>query len=881
MRWQYLGNFDPENSTENHVALALRRAGHEVVQRQENDLGAWRAAAEEMADFDVTLWTRTGWEPALPRNLQRLVLQAGQAKGVPVVGFHLDRWWGLQREPQVARELFFRSDLVITADGGHDDRWAEAGVNHLWLPPGVSGAQAEELGSYSEEFDTEIGFVGSWQGYHDEWAYRGRLVRWLMDTYADRFRVWEGGVRGRALADLYASVDVLVGDSCLAGGATHYWSDRIPETLGRGGFLIHPLVEGLREHFPLDTLATYELGNFGDLADVIAYWLDPQSGMERRQVAQRGREHVLAHHTYERRVAQIVEALELRGMLPTGEEDRARGERPLRVSMDLVPIEEEGSVVDVVWLHGSGWWDQGLVMRLLVGSEWALPGGYRFRQATTLDLVGGQGAVLVVPGRFMQVAEVQALLPALAWVLLIVTSDEESTFSWWELEHPNMRLWVQTADRDGSFQPLGEGFAHDFPELLGRAVPEKTTAWSFAGQVTHERRQEAVAAMRTMGDGMLVGTERFLDEEKGLGREEYAQLLAASKLVPCPSGPETPDTFRCWEALEAGALPILDNRTPRDDRPGYWPRLIGDAPVPRIDHWSDLPELAQRLLGGWPANANRAQAWWLSWKRRLAWRLQDDLAELIGSPGSIADLRSLVTVVVPTSPIPSHPDLGVIEQTIASVRHHLPESEVIVVSDGVRAEQAHMAEAYEEYRRRLLWACARSWPNVLPVLLDHHAHQANATKRALELVRTPLVLYVEHDTPLTTHEPLPWEGLCRAVLTGVANSVRFHHEAGVLEPHEYLMLDRQPIYPEGVPMLRTIQWSQRPHLASTEFYRSLLGRHFPESARTMIEDKMHSVAQQQPWEATKLWLYAPPGDMKRSLHLDGRQGEPKFDMVYR
>lgn len=883
VRIQYLGNFDPENSTENHVALALRRTGHDVVERQENDLGAWRSAADETGDFDVTLWTRTGWEPAIPRNLQRMVLQAGERLGVPVVGYHLDRWWGLSREHQVHRELFFRADLVVTADGGHDDEWAGAGVNHLWLPPAVSGAQAEELGTYREEYDAEIGFVGSWREYHGEWAYRGRLVRWLQETYGDRFRTWEGGVRGRDLADLYASVDVVVGDSCLAGGATHYWSDRIPETLGRGGVLIHPWVDGLREHFPVETLTTYDLGHFDNLAAKIDELL--ADGRRRDLLSKHGREHVLAHHTYERRMAQLIEELENRGMVRAEVDDAGPRERPLRVSMDLVPVEETSSVVPVLWLHGKGWWDQGLVMRLLDGREWLPPGGYRFLDVEMGDrdwlpqLVSG--AVVVVPGRFVDVDRVQRLIGALPWCVVVVTSDEESTFSWWELKHERMRLWVQTADRDADGVTfIGEGFADDLPDMLPATPWPGLHDWSFAGQVTHERRQQAAAAMREMPGGRLVETDRFLDDERGLSRFDYVDLLAASKVVPCPSGPETPDTFRGWEALEAGALPILDDRTPRGDRPGYWRRVIGDdAPIPRIDDWSDLPHLVEHLVAGWPMNAVHASAWWQQYKRRLAWRMQDDLAELAGSPGSVSNLQDLVTVLVTTSPIPSHPEIGVVEETIKSVMRHLPSSEIVVAVDGIRDEQRHLAAAYDEYRRRLVYWCNRQ-SNVVPVLLHEHGHQANSVRRALELVRTPLVLFVEHDTPLTPHE-MPWDGLCRAVLSGAANLVRFHHEAHVLEPHQYLMLDHRPVEVEGVPMLRTIQWSQRPHLASTEFYRTIIGRYFPESSRTMIEDRMHSVAQTLGWEQTKLWLYAPAGDMKRSLHLDGRGGEPKFDMVYR
>jgi hypothetical protein len=44
-----------------------------------------------------------------------------------------------------------------------------------------------------------------------------------------------------------ASAKVVVGDSCF-GGRPNYVSDRYYETRGRGGFLLHPWVEGVDHH---------------------------------------------------------------------------------------------------------------------------------------------------------------------------------------------------------------------------------------------------------------------------------------------------------------------------------------------------------------------------------------------------------------------------------------------------------------------------------------------------------------------------------------------------------------------------------------------------------------------------------------------------------
>lgn len=316
MRFGYLGNFSVRHSTETHVAIALRANGHHVDPLQENDPTSWARALIMLAagDVDVLLWTHTqASSDVVDHDTQRHVLDVAQLHHVPTVGFHLDRWWGLNREHLVHEEPFFQVDMMCTADGGHDLEWARAGVNHRWLPPAVLGVEAERLGRRNRRFVSPIAFVGSWQDYHPEWRYRLELIERLRARYGDALALWprpgEHAIRNRALGDLYASVDVVIGDSCLAHGATRYWSDRIPETTGRGGFLIHPRVNGLDAAYrPGVHFAPYDLGDFEGLFGVVDYYL--RNDNARRAIAAAGRSHTLKHHTYEVRMRELVDLIQ-------------------------------------------------------------------------------------------------------------------------------------------------------------------------------------------------------------------------------------------------------------------------------------------------------------------------------------------------------------------------------------------------------------------------------------------------------------------------------------------------------------------------------------------------------------------------------------------
>ena len=315
-----IGNGKPPHSTENHLHRALLENGCRATFLQEDDPGSFASAASILAtsDVDFVLWTRTGWDwdrngypgGRVQANAdQHAMLRTARALGIPTVGYHLDIWHGLKRAVEVDVEPFFHCSLLITADGGHDQEWAKRGINHLWMPPGVSRAECE-IGTAREEFRSKIAFVGSWSGgYHPEHRHRHALVQWLQTNFRRDCAFWpkhgQPAVRGKDLQDLYASVDVVVGDSCFAGlGVKNYWSDRIPETLGRGGLLIHPNVPGLDVQFPKGTMLTWDAGNWDALGEQIEWALTHPD--EADDIRRAGREHVLARHTYEHRMETVL-----------------------------------------------------------------------------------------------------------------------------------------------------------------------------------------------------------------------------------------------------------------------------------------------------------------------------------------------------------------------------------------------------------------------------------------------------------------------------------------------------------------------------------------------------------------------------------------------
>lgn len=309
-----LGSFSSPWTIDSYVRSALIRLGCEVVAQQEGPAGYSRAVdaagvveAARRWRPDLFLWMRT-WDAA---GDPAAMVAALRDLGCPTASLTMDLFAPLARGEEVGRHPFWTTDVVLTPDGGSDEFWRERGVRHRWCPPGVA---AEEclLAAPDPALAVDVAFVGGVDCYHPEWPWRRELVDFLRRTYGDRFRLHPGTgspVRGLALNRLYASAGVVVGDT-LSPGFAHrdYWSDRVPETLGRGGLLVMPELPGLAERFTGgEHLVYHRPGDLDDLRRVIDLYLRPEMSGERERIRRAGHEHVKALWTYDRVARQVLD----------------------------------------------------------------------------------------------------------------------------------------------------------------------------------------------------------------------------------------------------------------------------------------------------------------------------------------------------------------------------------------------------------------------------------------------------------------------------------------------------------------------------------------------------------------------------------------------
>jgi len=297
-----LGDFRYAWCTPNLMARTLGRMGHDIIRIQEDEAGLFDVVNKANSS-DLFFWSMTYGMLGLDGSKMLSLIK------VPTFTYHLDVLVGIEREDMIKENPFFKLDYFFQTDGDPETlkRYKDLGVNAFWLPAACSKEECY-LAPKVKDFQHDIIFVGSYK-YHKEHQYRGMLINWLRSVYNKRFCLYPDDrnmfMKGHELNQLYATAKVVIGDSF---GATpprkNYWSNRVPETTGRGGFLIHRKVEGM-EKFYADgkDLVTYDNGDFSQLRDYIDYYLYHDA--EREKIKRSGMQYTKENQTFDNRIEEM------------------------------------------------------------------------------------------------------------------------------------------------------------------------------------------------------------------------------------------------------------------------------------------------------------------------------------------------------------------------------------------------------------------------------------------------------------------------------------------------------------------------------------------------------------------------------------------------
>ncbi|HEX4197238.1 MAG TPA: exostosin family protein [Caulobacteraceae bacterium] len=211
--------------------------------------------------------------------------------------------------------------------------------------------------------------------------------------------------------------------------------------------------------------------------------------------------------------------------------------------------------------------------------------------------------------------------------VLIHLGDEQyfdscSSYRWCRRVYRN--LWSPILANVGhvTFFPLG--YKTGFAQAGGpqRPAAARPYVWSFVGDPNKSTRPEMLNHMRNVAGGF----EHLIsgwDSADSLSTEAYRAVLDQSVFSPCPAGNSNLDSFRVYESLEAGCIPIVE------DRPGYryFDRLLPGHPMPTISNWAEGRALVEDAVarGGCERLRQACSAWWVGHKHHMIAQIHADL----------------------------------------------------------------------------------------------------------------------------------------------------------------------------------------------------------------------------------------------------------------
>ena len=189
---------------------------------------------------------------------------------------------------------------------------------------------------------------------------------------------------------------------------------------------------------------------------------------------------------------------------------------------------------------------------------------------------------------------------------------------WRNFCHPRLDRFPQV--RTFPIGPRGAFLAlrsSDFALASQRSFP-----WAFMGTLwpSGSRRAAVSLFLRSLPTGFYFGGQRF---GQGLPLADYRNNLMNSIFALAPEGDRHLETFRLWESLSCGCIPLMVDHRSTADR-----LLHAPHPLPVFDRWSEALVFAQAQLSD-PAGLDKLQvriySWWLQYRRMLALAWRDSL----------------------------------------------------------------------------------------------------------------------------------------------------------------------------------------------------------------------------------------------------------------
>ncbi len=146
--------------------------------------------------------------------------------------------------------------------------------------------------------------------------------------------------------------------------------------------------------------------------------------------------------------------------------------------------------------------------------------------------------------------------------------------------------------------------------VLHKKNLERKYKWAFTGTPHKTSRHDLLFQFSNIKPFFCHKTQKF--DRNIISVDEMNEVLSSTEFIPCPNGFFHPETYRVYEALECGCIPIVENAYK------YYDRLFPKNPFIKVDKWQD----AIPIIQGWGSDQikkkrTECELWWNEEKNNI------------------------------------------------------------------------------------------------------------------------------------------------------------------------------------------------------------------------------------------------------------------------
>jgi hypothetical protein len=215
-------------------------------------------------------------------------------------------------------------------------------------------------------------------------------------------------------------------------------------------------------------------------------------------------------------------------------------------------------------------------------------------------------------------------------IILLHISDENGQDPILLYNHPSVKHVIRNYYRKdcsdlSKVTVLPLGYSVKAP-ISTPTFSDRSLVWSFAGSMDRPGRVNALKVMEVLTP-FEKETKSTFGDPSPLKGTAYTDQLLKSKFIPAFRGFWSLESFRLYEALEAGCIPLY---VPSEGTNGdEYTTVLGKSPILALPSWAQAPKLLEQLSKNaavMEQHRQDLQTWWKEKKQSLQMTLSKVLS---------------------------------------------------------------------------------------------------------------------------------------------------------------------------------------------------------------------------------------------------------------